>query len=120
MVRPAGQAGQPPPPRGPSTVAKKFPRRRKVTPEEAKLAHKQLTAALAQELPKQGMGLGLRHWRKQRGESERFASRMYAKYLAAGGEEGTGKPFIEWLKSVDWAKVLEFVMKLVATFGAIA
>lgn len=101
-------------------MAKKFPRRRKVTPAEAKQAHKELTAALAQELPKQGLGLGLRHWRKQRGESERFASRMYAKYLAAGGEEGTGKPFIDWLKSVDWAKVLEFVMKLVATFGAVA
>lgn len=96
------------------------PRRRKVTPEEAKLAHKQLTAALAEELPKQGMSLGLRHWRKRRGESEKFAARQYAKYLAAGGEEGTGKPFIEWLKSVDWAKVIEFVMKLVATFGAVA
>ena len=101
-------------------MAKKFPRRRKVTPAEAKQAHKDLTAALAQELPKQGLGLGLRHWRKQRGESERFASRMYAKYLAAGGEEGTGKPFVDWLKSVDWAKVLEFVMKLVATLGAVA
>lgn len=101
-------------------MAKKFPRRRKVTPAEAKQAHKELTAALAAELPQRGMSLGLRHWRKWRLESERFAGRQYAKYLAAGGEEGTGKPFIEWLKSVDWKAVIEFVMKLVATFGAVA
>lgn len=101
-------------------MAKKLFRRRKVTPAEAKQAHKELTAALAQELPSQGMGLGLRHWRKRRAESEGFAAKQYARYLAAGGEEGTGKPFIEWLKSVDWAKVIEFVMKLVATFGAVA
>jgi hypothetical protein len=103
-------------------VAKKLARRRrrKVTPEEAKLAHKQLTALLAQELPNQGMKLGLSKWRQRRLESEKFAAKQYAKWQAAGGEEGTGKPFVEWLKSVDWKAVIEFIMKLVATFGAVA
>lgn len=103
-------------------MAKKLARRRrrKVTPEEAKLAHKQLTALAAQELPKQGMKLGLAKWRQRRAESEKFAAKKYGQWLAAGGEEGTGKPFIEWIKSVDWKAFIEFIFGLVAKVGAVA
>lgn len=101
-------------------MAKLLRRRRKLTAEEKKLAHKQMTALLAQELPNQGMKLGLAKWRQRRLESEKFAEKQYLKWLAAGGEEGTGKPFIEWVKSVNWKAVIEFIMTLVATFGAIA
>lgn len=90
-------------------MAKKL---RKLSAEE-KAAHKQLTALLAEELPKQGMKRGLTRFRQRRAESERFAAKQWAKYQAEGGEEGTGKPFLEWLKA-NLPAILAFIMTLFA------
>lgn len=74
----------------------------------------ELTALLADELPRQGMRRGLARWRSRRAQSERFIARMYAKYQAEGAEAGTGKPFIEWLKSLNWAAIIAFIFTLFA------
>ena len=86
---------------------------RKYTAEE-KAAHKQLESLLAAELPAMGMKRGLTRFRQRRGQSERFAAKMWAQYQAEGGEEGTGKPFLEWLKSLNWPAIIAFIMTLFA------
>lgn len=85
---------------------------RKLSAEE-KAAHKTLSALLAEELPARGMKRGLTRFRQRRAESERFASKMWAKYQAEGGEEGTGKPWIEWLKA-NLPTIIAFIMSLFA------
>lgn len=90
-------------------MAKKL---RKLSAEEL-AAHKTVSTLLAAELPSRGMKRGLARWRSRRAESERFSAKMWAKYQAEGGEEGTGKPFLEWLKA-NLPAIIAFIMTLFA------
>jgi hypothetical protein len=85
----------------------------KLSTAQVKAAHKAVSQVIATELPKRGMKRGLTRFRQRRAESERFSSRMYQKYLAEGGEEGTGKPFLDWLVK-NLPTIIEFIMKLFA------
>lgn len=104
MVRPAGQASRPPPPRGPLTVAKRL------TAAQKQQAYADFQAVLDEREPEAGRKL-----RRRRRHGERFAARQFAAYQEAGGEEGTGKPFKEWLKA-NWksilAQLLQFLIPL--------
>ncbi len=80
---------------------------------EEKAAHKQVTALLQQELPPRGLKRGLARFRQRRAESERFSAKLWKQYQAEGGEEGTGKPFWEWLKA-NLPTILAFIMTLFA------
>ena len=86
---------------------------RRITAAEAKQAYKDLSTVVAKELPKRGLKRGVGRFRRERAKGERFASRQYAKYLAEGGEEGTGKPFLDWLVA-NLPAIIEFIMKLFA------
>jgi hypothetical protein len=84
-----------------------------LTAVERKAAHKAVSQVVATELPKRGLKRGAGRFRQRRAESERFSTRMYQKYLAEGGEEGTGKPFVDWLLK-NLPTIIEFIMKLFA------
>ncbi len=83
---------------------------RKLSADE-QAAYKQLVAVLAAELPPRGLKRGLTRFKQRRAQSERFAAKLWAQYQAEGGEEGTGKPFWEWLKA-NLPTILAFIMSL--------
>lgn len=94
-------------------MAKKQTARPRVTTAQARAAQEVLLKVLAEELPKQGRNGLLARIRERGVRSERVAGRLWAQYKAEGGEEGTGKPFVEWLKA-NWPTILSLLLSLFA------
>lgn len=94
-------------------MAKKKTARRRITTAQARAAHEVLLRVLAEELPKQGRNGLLAKIRERGVRGERVAGRLWSQYQAEGGKEGTGKPFVEWLKA-NWPAILSLLLSLFA------
>lgn len=83
---------------------------KRLTAAQKQQAYADFQAVLEEREPEAGRKL-----RRRRRHGERFAARQFAAYQEAGGEEGTGKPFKEWLKA-NWksilAQLLQFLIPL--------
>lgn len=86
---------------------------KRITNAEAKAAHGVLLKLLETELPSKGRRGLLAKIRARGAAGERMAGRLFAQYQAEGGEEGTGKPFLEWLKA-NWPTILSLLLSLFA------
>jgi hypothetical protein len=73
---------------------------KRITAAQRQQAYKDFQAVLEEQEPDVG-----RKFRRRRKHGERFAARQFARFQAEGGEEGTGKPFKEWLKN-NWKEIL--------------
>ncbi len=77
---------------------------KRITAAQRQQAHKDFQAVLEEKEPGRG-----RRFRGRRAEA--FSSRQYAKYMAEGGEEGTGLTFKDWLKQ-NWASILSQLLAI--------
>lgn len=77
---------------------------KRITAAQRKQAHKDFQAVLEEKEPKRG-----RRFKGRRAEA--FSARQFAKFQEAGGEDGTGQTFKEWLKD-NWASILSQLLAI--------